>query len=64
MKEQNIKVQKGEKNWVVTLKFPEESEESEQIHSEEGACSESLQIDSLRREIVEVLSGTLLEECR
>lgn len=61
MKEQNIKVQKGEKNWDVTLKFPEESG---QIHSEEGTCSESLQIDSLRREIVEVLSGTLFEECR
>ncbi len=45
MKEQNIKVQKGEKNWNVTLKF---SEESEQIRSE----------------IVEVLSGTLFEECR
>lgn len=48
MKEQNIKVQKGGKNWVVTLKFPEESEESGQIRSE----------------IVEVLSGTLFEECR
>lgn len=48
MKEQNIKVQKGEKNWNVTLKFQEGNEESEQIRSE----------------IVEVLSGTLLEECR
>ena len=48
MKEQNIKVQKGEKNWNVTLKFQEGNEESEQIRSE----------------IVELLSGTLLEECR
>lgn len=48
MKEQNIKVQKGEKNWNVTLKFQEGNEESEQIRSE----------------IVEMLSGTLLEECR
>lgn len=48
MKEQNIKVQKGEKNWNVTLKFQEGNEESEQISSE----------------IAEMLSGTLLEERR
>lgn len=47
MKEQNIKVQKGEKNWNVTLKFQEGNEESEQIRSE----------------IAEVLSGMFLEGC-
>lgn len=52
MKEQKRKVQTEEKSWEVTLKFPEEREESERVRCE-NRC----------REIAEVLSGIFLEGC-
>lgn len=52
MKEQKRKVQTEEKNWEVTLKFPEEREESERVRCEKICC-----------EIAEVLSGMFLEGC-